>query len=110
MDNEIQRGKITPDYRSIYSDIISQQYPDKASEYNKLLEKNTMSSLYILELEMKIFGNTDAANKKHRSYTKEDILEILNYQKKHKLNNMQIANYFHLSRNSIAKWKKIFLV
>jgi DNA-binding transcriptional regulator YiaG len=99
-----------PDYKSIYSDIISLHYPEKVSEYSKLLEKKNMSSLYILELEMKIFGNTDTANKKHRSYTKEDILEILNYQKKHKLNNMQIANYFHLSRNSIAKWKKIFLM
>ncbi|OCA76614.1 transposase [Chryseobacterium contaminans] len=110
MDNEIQRRKIIPDYERIYSDIINQQYPDKVSEYRDLLSKDNMSSLYILELDTKIFGNSDKVSRKHRSYTKKDILEILDYQKKHKLNNIQLANHFNLSRNSIAKWKKMFLV
>ena len=34
---------------------------------------------------------------------------MLKYQEKHHLNNSQLALYYKISRNSVAKWKKLFL-
>lgn len=73
-----------------------------------LLSKRKLLATDVIELNQKIFGNT--ANEKHRSYKRTDILQILEYQKKHKLNNTQLARQFNLSRNSVRKWKKIFLI
>jgi len=47
-------------------------------------------------------------NQKLKSYDKNTILQILDYQKKHHLNNTELALHFKLSRNTVAKWKKIF--
>jgi len=103
-----------PDYKIIYSDILHQKFPDKKTECQSFLEKETLSVLDILELNDKIFGAPDKqsfiSNQKHRSYNKSDIVQILKYQKKHKLSNNQLANQFKLSRNSVTRWKKMFLV
>lgn len=34
-------------------------------------------------------------------------LNLMNYQKEHKLSNSTVAKYFKVSRNSISKWKKM---
>lgn len=72
-----------------------------------------MSAIEIIELNKKIFGipdkETESENRKHRSYNKSDILEMLDYQKEQQLNNSQLASHFKLSRNTVAKWKKNFL-
>lgn len=47
-------------------------------------------------------------NQQHRSYDKKAVMEILEYQKKNRLNNTQVAEHFKMSRNTIAKWKQIF--
>ena len=41
---------------------------------------------------------------------KTTILEILQYQKNNNLNNNQLADHFKLSRNTITKWKKIYII
>ncbi|MBB6371146.1 helix-turn-helix domain-containing protein [Chryseobacterium shigense] len=101
-----------PNYRQIYTDIINIKFPDKKDRYKDWLGKKELTFIDILQLENKIFGlhneNSVKASQKHRSYTESDILEILDYQKKNKLNNSQLANYFKLSRNSVGKWKKMF--
>ena len=111
MGKQIQ--KITPDYTRIYSDIITQKYPQKWEECRALLQKNTLSRLDIIVLNSKIFGKTDRQsigfNQKFRSYTKADIMQMLDYQKQHNLNNVQLATHFRISRNSVTKWKKMFL-
>ncbi len=103
-----------PDYKRIYTDILDNKFPHKENECKTLLEKEDLSVLDIIELNRKIFGavsrQTEDFNQKHRSYNKSDILQILEYQKKHKLNNSQLANHFKQSRNSVTKWKKVFLV
>lgn len=103
-----------PDYKTIYADILHKKHPEKKAECFPLLEKENLSVLDIIELNKKIFGiadkETQAENQKHRSYSKSDILSILDYQKKHKLNNIQLARHFGLSRNTVAKWKKTFVV
>ena len=102
-----------PNYRRIYSDILN-KHPEKKAECHPLLKKENLSVLDIIELNKIIFGIVDkqkqAENQKHRSYSKSDILSILDYQKKHKLNNIQLARHFGLSRNTVAKWKKTFVV
>ncbi|RKS96407.1 helix-turn-helix domain-containing protein [Chryseobacterium defluvii] len=103
-----------PDYKSIYSDILSKKSPQKQKECEALLSRESLSALNIIELNTIIFGTPDKQtenfNKMHRSYRKSDILKILDYQKKNNLNNIQLAGHFKLSRNSITKWKKLFQV
>jgi len=110
MDRKIQR--LRPDYRRIYTDIIDRKNPGKKKECKNLLSKDELSVLDILELNRRIFGDlvqdTEIANQKFRSYQESDILEILDFQKKNKLNNSQLAQHFKTSRNTIAKWKKLF--
>ncbi|MDR3023077.1 helix-turn-helix domain-containing protein [Chryseobacterium sp.] len=104
----------SPDYKRIYNDIILKRFPTKERECKTLLSKKNLSMFDIIKLNEIIFGKTNKEalvyNQKYKSYNKQAILEILDFQKKNKLNNSQTANHYNLSRNSIAKWKKIFLV
>ena len=110
MGKQIQMTK--PDYKQIFLDIIEKKFPEKKIVCSRLLIKNDLSALEILEMNNLIFSKPDRQlkkfNKRYRSYCKSDIVEILNYQKKHKLNNSQLAVRFGLSRNTVAKWKKLF--
>ena len=103
----------TPDYKKIYEDILNIKYPEKKEICQDILNKITLSTFDVIALNEKIFDkkniNIKSFNQKYRSYSKTDILRILDYQKKHNLNNAQLANHFKLSRNTIAKWKKMFL-
>lgn len=100
-----------PDYKTIYTDILLKKFPYKMEECHQLLDKKKLSVLNILELNQKIFGlpnKEDASHsQRHRSYKETDILEILSYQKKYKLSNRQLAKHFQLSRNTVARWKKM---
>lgn len=110
MDKQIQG--IEPDYRRIYSDIITKEFPEKRERCEVILQKKSLSTLDILELNRKIFGlsdrKTENFNQSHRSYDEASVFEILNYQKKYRLNNTQLALHFKVSRNTVAKWKKMF--
>lgn len=105
--------KLKPDYKRIYIDVITKKYPHKMKECGSLLNKKELTVLDILELNKKIFGNTlkkhQEVNQKFKSYKESDILEILDYQKKNNLNNIQASNYFKISRNTIAKWRKMYI-
>lgn len=102
----------TPDYKRIFKDILKMKYPEKKEECNDLLSKKELSMLDIIKLNQTIFKLRDKENftfnQKHRSYNKKTILEILDYQKKHHLNNSQTAIHFNLSRNTLTKWQKMF--
>lgn len=110
----IKNKNTNPDYEAIYRDILHQKFPHKIEECLALIEKKNLVARDILALNQKIFGQPNAdskkINQKYRSYSKFDILQILDYQKKNKLNNTQVAIHFNLSRNSVSKWKKIFLL
>lgn len=99
----------SPDYKLIFTDILDKKFPHKKEKYQILLKKKNLSAMDIIELNNNIFSTPDRENQKYRSYSKSDILKILDYQKKHKLNNSQLSTYFKLSRNSVTKWKKMFL-
>lgn len=102
-----------PDYRKIYTDIINEKFPEKVKDI-KIQEKinNIRSSMDVLELNKLIFRDiekkTECKSQKLRSYDKDSVLKILNYQKKHKLTNSNVANHFKMSRNTVAKWRRIF--
>lgn len=104
--------KLQPNYRKIYTDIILKKHPEKLNICSPVLQKKTLSTLDIIRLNQMVFGlkekGTFQFNQKHRSYDQSAILDILEYQEKNGLNNTQLANHFKLSRNSVAKWKKIF--
>lgn len=106
--------KSKPDYHRIYSDIINSKFPHLKEEFIPILDKKSLSVLDVLHINKKIFGipeiETEHFNQRHRSYNRSDIIEILDYQKKNMLNNTQLANHFQLSRNTVTKWKKMFLM
>ncbi|SHM16333.1 hypothetical protein SAMN05444360_108184 [Chryseobacterium carnipullorum] len=101
-----------PYYKKIYSDILAKKFPDKLNECESILSKKQLSVLDIIQLNQRIFGNHEifSENQRLRSYDDPSILKILNYQKKHNLNNTQLSIHFKLSRNTIAKWKSKFKV
>ena len=103
----------SPDYKLIFTDILDKKFPHKKEKCQILLKKKNLSAMDIIELNNNIFntpkGEKQSENQKYRSYSKSDILKILDYQKKHKLNNSQLALHLKLSRNTVAKWKKMFL-
>ncbi|UTX50043.1 helix-turn-helix domain-containing protein [Chryseobacterium sp. MA9] len=107
------KKKNQPDYIKIYSDIIHQKFPHKKEECEKFLTKKSLSAIDILELNKRIFGTKDyevnKMNQKLRSYSKSDILRILDYQKSNKMKNFQVAEHFGLSKNTMTKWKKMFI-
>lgn len=104
--------KSTINYRAIYTDILEHKFPQKKEECRTLLEKQNLSAIDIIELNNKIFGisnkEMEFENQKRRSYSESDILKILDYQKKNRLNNSQLSRHFKLSRNTVAKWKTFF--
>lgn len=101
-------------YKQIFSDILNIKYPQKKEECLLLLQKEKLSVIDVIKINKVIFGLPDKEkakfNQTHRSYNRSAILQILDYQKKNKLNNSQLANHFNLSRNTVAKWKKLFLI
>lgn len=103
---------LKPDYKKIYTDILA-KYPERRALCKEILCKENLSEVDIINLNQKIFGlpdkETKIFNQRHRSYTKPSILTILDYQQKYKLNNVQLAHKFNISRNTITKWKRIFL-
>jgi hypothetical protein len=94
-------------------DIIKVQYPEKLEECNFFFKSRDITSLDVIKINRIIFGaqcfSVENFDQQHRSYSKSDILKILDYQKKNKLNNSQLALYFKLSRSTVTKWRKIFL-
>lgn len=113
MDQQIQKVTSRPDYHRIYSDIIKLKYPEKERYCQHLLATQYLSALDIIQLNNIIFSDLGKEslifNQKHRSYDESTILQILDYQKKNKLSNTQLANKLNMSRNTIAKYKKIYL-
>ncbi|BAP31239.1 uncharacterized protein CHSO_2202 [Chryseobacterium sp. StRB126] len=99
-----------PDFKQIYTDIINRKCPHKYNLCEHLLSKNELLALDILKLNTIIFGNSEKRNSQYRSYKRTDIMRILDYQKENNLNNTQLALRFKLSRNTIGKWRKIFLI
>ncbi|WP_454045433.1 helix-turn-helix domain-containing protein [Chryseobacterium sp. Marseille-Q8038] len=110
MDKQVQTINTGPNYKRIYHDFIESKCPDKREYVKKYLSKDTMSLSDVLKINNIIFFDELSKSQKFKSYDKQAIFEMLDYQKKHKLNNSQLAKHFKLSRNTVTKWKRMFLV
>ena len=100
-----------PDFKRIYEDMIEMKYPkQKTKKCMLILQKKTLSVLDVIELNQLIIGSNNkeanSLNQRYKSYDADSIMHILHYQRENNLNNKQLANYFKLSRNTVAKWKK----
>ena len=107
-----EQEPMIPNYKNIYLDIISKKFPSKTDTYEKILSKKILSNYEVILLNKELFPNAknQTENQKLKSYTKETILKILDYQKAKKLNVTELARHFSISRNTIAKWRKIYIV
>lgn len=106
-----QTSKVSPNYHRIYFDLIERKFPHRINEFRSALENHQMTTAEVILLNRNLFGNSrEEENQKLKSYDKSDIIEILEYQKKHNLNNSQLSEKLKVSRNTIAKWKKLFLI
>ena len=112
MDKETQQRVIIPNYKRIYEDLLDRKYPHKKEACKAVLAKEKLSSIDVFLLNNLIFDkdirDEHESDQKYRSYDKASILKILQYQKRNNLNNSQLAKHFGLSRNTVAKWKKMF--
>ncbi|MCA6067788.1 helix-turn-helix domain-containing protein [Chryseobacterium sp. RG1] len=99
-----------PNYKLIFQDIIEKKFPDKKDICEPLLKKKTLSNIDIININKILFGKDqkEVLNQKHRSYDETSIFEILKFQKQNNLTNSDVARHYKLSKNTIAKWKKIF--
>ncbi|MDR1706793.1 MAG: hypothetical protein LBR46_02190 [Prevotella sp.] len=101
-----------PFYHKLYADLIREKCPGKEQECFFYLQKENWTALDVIKVNELLFGSKKRADqsidKKHRSYDQESIKQILMYQCNNMLNNNEVANKYGLSRNTIAKWKKLF--
>ncbi|EFK34275.1 Uncharacterised protein [Chryseobacterium gleum] len=109
MDKQVQTVNTGPNYKQIYHDFITAKCPDKRQFVKGFLSKDKLSLSDVLKINDILFFSGLSENQKFKSYDKEAIFEILEYQQKNKLNNSQLANHFKLSRNTVTKWKRTFL-
>lgn len=112
MDKKTQQRVIIPNYKRIYEDLLNRKYPHKKEACMVVLAKEKLTSMDVYLLNDLIFDKEtryeSESDQKYRSYDKASIIKILQYQKKNKWNNTELADHFGLSRNTVAKWKKIF--
>ncbi len=96
-----------PNYQKIFLDMARQSNKD-LNEWIKLLEKGDLNSLEVMELNEKLSDGKKKENIKFKAYDKESIAKVLKFQIDHELSDRQISKLFHISRTTIAKWKKDF--
>lgn len=105
--------KCIPDYKKIYTDLINEKHPEKKEAFKIIFSKKDFSLLDVMTCSKMLLGKEDEDtfifNQKLHSFDQESILKILDYQKRHKCNNTELARHFKISRNTVASWKKRFV-
>lgn len=103
-----------PHYKKIFIDMILYKFPEKKCIIQDFIFKKELSTLDIISLNEKLFKNTDLEdtkfNQQHKSYDKDTIFSILDFQKENRMGNTELAKHFNLSRNTVTKWKQKFSV
>lgn len=108
MDKQIQ--KVTPNYKRIYTDLIEMKYPEKKPLIIKFLNKKEILAIDVITINRILFKDAQDSISHFNSYSKTDILYFLDYKKKFSLNNSQMSRKFGMSRNTLNKWEKLFIV
>ncbi|WP_265131064.1 helix-turn-helix domain-containing protein [Chryseobacterium oranimense] len=102
-----------PNYTKIYQDIIFDRFPEKITDpqITKLIsDLKTAEDVIVFNEILFEKEENSSENQQLRSYDKKTIEKILKYQKKYNLSNSHISLEYKVSRNTIAKWKKIFVI
>jgi len=103
-----------PDFKKIYTDIIQKKFPEKEKACQNILNKKVLTELDVIAINNLIFApfseDLVKSNQRHRSYCKSTIIKILEFQKESGMNNTKLARHYKLSRNTVSKWKKLFIV
>ncbi len=105
------KSLVSVNYKGIYRDLITKKFPEKLPEFQYFFNKESLTELDVLQISKRLSVANKISTQKyqHKAYSKSTILKILDYQKKNRLSNSQLANHFEISRNTVTKWKKIFL-
>lgn len=113
MDKKTQNNRrLGPNYAYIYRDLIRMRYPHYYKEFKPLLEKDELTYFDIEHINNKLFKENlhlKKHNQRYKAYDKDTILKMLHYGKLNNLNNTELAKHFNLSRNTVTKWKKMFI-
>lgn len=100
-----------PNYSKIYHDLLLTEHPEKLKDVKiKELLQNLNTSDEVIKFNEKLFAQSKESienNQKLRTYDKETMLKILNYQKQHGFSSNYISKKYKISRTTLAKWKKI---
>ncbi len=101
-----------PNYKRIYTDMITLNYPDKLTDCKSILNKSNLTTIDVINLQKKLFGSENISvgqsNQRFKSYDESTIIKILKHQNKQGLNNTDLAKHFNISRNTVSKWKKLY--
>lgn len=99
-------------YKAIYTDLINKKFPEKMVLCQNILRKKNISVLDAIKMNNLLFPQNsledERFSQKHKSYMENDILRILDDQRRNKLTNTEVALKYKMSRNTIAKWRKTF--
>lgn len=100
-----------PNYKKIYYDLLASEFPEKLKD-EKVKEnlERLNTSEEVIKFNEFVFKKTKESlenNQKLKTYDKDTMLKILNYQKKHSFSNSYISRTYKMSRTTIAKWKKL---
>lgn len=117
MDQQIRREKRKrnsgPDYKRIYKEIAQKFDIETTPHIESYFNKEEWTALDVIIVNNLLFKKHNKEqtdfNQQHKAYDLETIKAVLDYQEKHKLSNVQVANEFKLSRNTLATWRKKYL-
>lgn len=100
-----------PNYSKIYHDLLLQEQPERLKDERvKELLQNLNTSEEVIKFSENFFKPSKESlenNQKLKTYDKETMLKIFDYQKKHGLSSNLISQQYKISRTTLAKWKKI---
>ncbi|MEF9477741.1 helix-turn-helix domain-containing protein [Chryseobacterium sp. RRHN12] len=97
-----------PNYKRIYQDMLKMEHPEKLKDpkIKELLEKlNTSED--VLKFNEKLFKQS-RENQKLKTYDRQTMLKLLQYQKKHGHSTSYMSRKYKISRTTLSKWKVMF--
>ncbi|WP_126653608.1 helix-turn-helix domain-containing protein [Chryseobacterium aureum] len=97
-----------PNYKKIYLDMLRMEYPEKLKDpkIKALLEK-LHTSEDVLKMNEKLFKQS-RENQKLKTYDRQTMLKLLQYQKKHGHSTSYMSRKYKISRTTLSKWKVLF--
>ena len=105
---ENSKKNLNPDYKAIFQDLAQQQFGEDIPLDIQNRIEHLSSHLDVLEVNKLIFNQNYSSKEtaQMKAYDRASIEKVLQTQEKDQLSNREIALMFHLSRNTIAKWRK----